>query len=137
MIAFEEVLVREQPDLVLVCGRRKFNNRVRASCCKNFIFLLLMSRPGYEVLIRDMPEEINRVLTDAIAEYLFVTEPSGEKNLLREGISQEKIFFVGNVMIDTLLANKSKADQSSIISALKMSSQKYVLLTLHRPQTLM
>ncbi|MDY0091965.1 MAG: UDP-N-acetylglucosamine 2-epimerase (non-hydrolyzing) [Candidatus Vecturithrix sp.] len=132
MIAFEEVLVREQPDLVLVVGDVNSTIGCALPAVKLHIPVAHVEA-GLRSFDRDMPEEINRVLTDAIAEYLFVTEPSGEKNLLREGISQEKIFFVGNVMIDTLLANKSKADQSSIISALKMSSQKYVLLTLHRP----
>jgi UDP-N-acetylglucosamine 2-epimerase (non-hydrolysing) len=80
-----------------------------------------------------MPEEINRVLTDAISDYLFVTEPSGQKNLLDEGISHEKIYFVGNVMIDTLLANKAKADQSFILETLAVGPQQYALLTLHRP----
>ncbi len=132
MIAFEEVLVREQPDLVLVVGDVNSTIGCALPAVKLHIPVAHVEA-GLRSFDRDMPEEINRVLTDAIAEYLFVTEPSGEKNLLREGISEEKIFFVGNVMIDTLLANKSKADQSSIISALKMSSQKYALLTLHRP----
>jgi UDP-N-acetylglucosamine 2-epimerase (non-hydrolysing) len=80
-----------------------------------------------------MPEEINRLLTDAIADYLFITEESARKNLLNEGISHEKIFFVGNTMIDTLLANKPKIEKSTILKTLRLERKKYAVLTLHRP----
>jgi UDP-N-acetylglucosamine 2-epimerase (non-hydrolysing) len=80
-----------------------------------------------------MPEEINRVLTDAISVRLFVTEPSGAENLRREGIADEKIHFVGNVMIDTLLRSRSRAEQSTILGDLGLSPKRYAVLTLHRP----
>jgi UDP-N-acetylglucosamine 2-epimerase (non-hydrolysing) len=91
-----------------------------------------------------MPEEINRILTDHLADLLFVTEESGIKNLCQEGISDRKIHFVGNTMIDSLLAFKQKADTSSILSTLGLSgngstngsangASRYALLTLHRP----
>ncbi len=80
-----------------------------------------------------MPEEINRVLTDAISDLLFVTEQSGVDNLLREGIDSRKIHFVGNVMIDTLLANREKAQSSDVLERLGLSPKEYCVVTLHRP----
>ena len=80
-----------------------------------------------------MPEEINRLLTDAISDFLFVTEPSGIRNLKHEGIPEEKIFFVGNVMIDTLLANLEQARSSPILETLGLEARGYAALTLHRP----
>jgi UDP-N-acetylglucosamine 2-epimerase (non-hydrolysing) len=80
-----------------------------------------------------MPEEINRLLTDAISDYLFITEESARINLLKEGRPAEKIYFVGNVMIDTLLNNLKKADRSQILSTLSLKPKDYALLTLHRP----
>jgi UDP-N-acetylglucosamine 2-epimerase (non-hydrolysing) len=80
-----------------------------------------------------MPEEINRLLTDAISDLLFCTEQSGVDNLLREGVAKDKVFLVGNVMIDTLLKNRSKADQSPILADLGLTPGGYAVLTLHRP----
>jgi UDP-N-acetylglucosamine 2-epimerase (non-hydrolysing) len=80
-----------------------------------------------------MPEEINRVLTDSISNLLFCTEQSGVDNLKREGVSAERVFIVGNVMIDTLLKNKEKADASKILDELSLVSNDYAVLTLHRP----
>lgn len=88
---------------------------------------------GLRSFDRTMPEEINRVLTDAISERLFVTEPSGVENLRREGIAEDRIHLVGNVMIDSLLRCKAPADQSNILSSLELPAKKYVLVTLHRP----
>ena len=80
-----------------------------------------------------MPEEINRIVTDALADWLFTTEQSGNENLLREGVAQEKIFFVGNVMIDTLLRCREQARRSDILARLQIDPQAYAVLTLHRP----
>jgi len=79
---------------------------------------------------RSMPEEINRILTDRISDYLFTTCEDANKNLKKEGILKEKIYFVGNVMIDTLLQFKTKAETSAKI---KIAGEEYALLTLHRP----
>jgi UDP-N-acetylglucosamine 2-epimerase (non-hydrolysing) len=132
MTAFEQVLLQEQPDLVLVVGDVNSTIGCALPAVKLHIPVAHVEA-GLRSFDRDMPEEINRVLTDCISDYLFVTEPSGEENLLREGIPKEKIFFVGNVMIDTLLANKVKAEQSPILQALRLSPQNYAVLTLHRP----
>jgi UDP-N-acetylglucosamine 2-epimerase (non-hydrolysing) len=88
---------------------------------------------GLRSFDRTMPEEINRILTDAVSDYLFVTERSGEENLRREGVAAEKIFMVGNVMIDTLLRFRDKAKQSDILDRLKLRERQYAVATLHRP----
>jgi UDP-N-acetylglucosamine 2-epimerase (non-hydrolysing) len=80
-----------------------------------------------------MPEEINRLITDAISDVLFCTEQSGVDNLRREGVPEKKIHFVGNVMIDTLLHHRAKADQSTILDTLALSDRGYAVITLHRP----
>jgi UDP-N-acetylglucosamine 2-epimerase (non-hydrolysing) len=82
---------------------------------------------------RAMPEEINRVLTDQISDYLFTTERKAFRNLQREGIDQEKIFFTGNVMIDSLLKHRERAEQSQIMKELDVAPKRYGLVTLHRP----
>lgn len=132
MIAFEQVLLREKPDLVIVVGDVNSTIGCALPAVKLNIAVAHVEA-GLRSFDRGMPEEINRVLTDSISDYLFVTEPSGEENLRGEGIPDEKIFFVGNVMIDTLLANKEKADQSDILRTLKLQVGEYALLTLHRP----
>jgi UDP-N-acetylglucosamine 2-epimerase (non-hydrolysing) len=80
-----------------------------------------------------MPGEINRILTDALSSYLFVTEKSGEENLLREGKGKGEIYFVGNVMIDSLLKARERASKSNILKRLRLDPRQYALLTLHRP----
>ena len=88
---------------------------------------------GLRSFDRTMPEEINRVLTDAISTALFVTEPAGVLNLGREGIAESKIHLVGNVMADTLLRHRARADDSNILSALELEKGSYAVVTLHRP----
>ena len=88
---------------------------------------------GLRSFDRTMPEEINRLLTDAISDLLFCTEPSGVENLRREGVADEKVFLVGNVMIDTLLRNRAKADACRILEDLGLAPRGYAVLTLHRP----
>jgi UDP-N-acetylglucosamine 2-epimerase (non-hydrolysing) len=81
----------------------------------------------------DMPEEINRRLTDSVADLLFVTEPSGVGNLRREGVADERVHLVGNVMIDTLLAARDRARASDVLTRLGLAEGEYGLVTLHRP----
>ena len=132
MMEFEQVLLREKPDLVLVVG--DVNSTIGCALPASKMRIPIAHvEAGLRSFDREMPEEINRVLTDAISDYLFVTEPSGRKNLLKEGVAEKKIFFVGNVMIDTLLANKEKSEQSSILSTLQLVPRQYATLTLHRP----
>jgi len=80
-----------------------------------------------------MPEEINRVLTDQIADLLFTTERDADENLLRGGVPEEKIHFVGNVMIDTLLRHKERALALDVLEKYQLEPQGFALLTLHRP----
>ena len=80
-----------------------------------------------------MPEEINRVLTDSISDLLFCTERSGVQNLLREGVSEDRVHLVGNVMIDTLLKNRNKAENSHVLADMQLESGTYATMTLHRP----
>jgi len=80
-----------------------------------------------------MPEEINRLCTDVLCDYLFTTESFANENLKREGIPEEKIFFVGNVMIDTLMKHKKAAAKLDLADRLGLESGKYATLTLHRP----
>ena len=82
---------------------------------------------------RTMPEEINRLLTDAISDYLFTPSPDANENLRKEGIAQQKIFLVGDVMVDSLLFNKDRAAKRQIISQLGLKNESYALLTVHRP----
>lgn len=84
---------------------------------------------------RSMPEEINRILTDELTQHFFVTEESGLQNLLSEGKKQEQIHFVGNTMIDTLVAFEHEIAADDILSDLGVSSNDYVLMTIHRPAT--
>jgi len=80
-----------------------------------------------------MPEEINRIVTDALSDYLFTTERDGVRNLLAEGVPQERIFFTGNVMIDTLLRCRERAARSNVLERLGLSGRGYLVATLHRP----
>jgi UDP-N-acetylglucosamine 2-epimerase (non-hydrolysing) len=88
---------------------------------------------GLRSFDRSMPEEINRVLTDAISDFLFCTEQSGVENLRREGVAEEKIHLVGNVMIDTLHRHRASAEASTILDDLGLKAGGYAVLTLHRP----
>ncbi len=80
-----------------------------------------------------MPEEINRITTDHLSDLLFITEEDAKNNLLREGIDKKRIYFVGNVMIDTLIENLSKIKKSLILEKLRLKKHRYCVLTLHRP----
>jgi len=134
---FEGVCTREDPTHILVVG--DVNSTIACALVASKMNIgIIHVEAGLRSFDRSMPEEINRVLTDAISDILFTTEKSAEENLLREGIGGEKIFFVGNVMIDTLLKHLEKARRSSILEklGLKGSSsvrQPYAVLTLHRP----
>ena len=88
---------------------------------------------GLRSFDRTMPEEINRIVTDIISKYLFVTEKAGADNLLHEGINKDRIFLVGDVMIDSLIANRKKFGSSVILRELNLRKKEYILMTLHRP----
>lgn len=132
MVEFEKVLLAENPDLVIVPG--DVNSTIAASLVASKLHIPVAHvESGLRSFDRKMPEEINRVLTDHISDYLFVTEKSGLENLNNEGISKDKIYFTGNVMIDSLVNYMPIIDKSPILSELKIDSKNYVLATFHRP----
>lgn len=132
MRRFEPVVLEHQPDLVLVVG--DVNSTL--ACALTAVKLgvpVAHVEAGLRSFDRSMPEEINRVLTDAISEWLFVSERAGVENLRREGIPDARIHFVGNVMIDSLLARKAESERSTILDRLDIARNGYAVLTLHRP----
>jgi len=132
MIGFEKILIEEKPDLVIVVG--DVNSTIACSLTAVKLGIKVAHvEAGLRSFDRSMPEEINRILTDAISDYLFVSEKSGLNNLRNEGIPPEKIFFVGNVMIDSLINFLNNANESSILSYYNLMPGEYCLLTLHRP----
>jgi UDP-N-acetylglucosamine 2-epimerase (non-hydrolysing) len=132
MLAFEPVLVKHEPDLVLVVG--DVNSTLAAALVAAKLHVSVGHvEAGLRSFDRSMPEEINRVLVDQIAELLFTTERSANENLLREGVPEAKIHFVGNVMIDTLLRHRQRALAFDVVRTYGLERQEYCLLTLHRP----
>jgi len=130
--AFEPVVQRERPHAVLVVGDVNSTIACGLAAVKLGVPLIHVEA-GLRSFDREMPEEINRVLTDAISDLLFCTEQSGVDNLVREGADPAKVFLVGNVMIDTLLRNREAADRSTILEELKLDRRGYAAITLHRP----
>ena len=147
MERFESVILNEQPHLVLVVGDVNSTAAcalvAKKTICRGgedaeaFIPKLAHIEAGLRSFDRNMPEEINRIVTDSISDYLFTTEESANRNLLREGIAVEHIFFVGNVMIDTLLRHRSEAEESTILQDLQLVDghgvKPYAVLTVHKP----
>ncbi len=139
MKRFEEVCVQQKPSHVLVVG--DVNSTIACALVAAKLGIKVIHvEAGLRSFDRAMPEEINRVLTDAISDVLFTTEESANQNLLREGVPQERVHFVGNVMIDNLLRHRAAAAQSPILDRLGLKlpdtdAVPYGLLTLHRPAT--
>ncbi len=132
LTAFEEICEREKPDVVLVGGDVTSTVAVALVAARLGIPLGHVES-GLRSFDRAMPEEINRVVTDHLSEYLFTTEESANRNLAREGIAPEKVHFVGNCMVDTLKQNVVAAVAAQPWSALGLAPGGYALLTLHRP----
>ncbi|MGA2401908.1 MAG: UDP-N-acetylglucosamine 2-epimerase (non-hydrolyzing) [Syntrophobacteraceae bacterium] len=144
---FEPILLDERPDVVIVAG--DVNSTLGCALVAAKISydsngkrpLIAHVEAGLRSFDRTMPEELNRILTDHLSDLLFVTEQSGIENLNREGISEEKIFFVGNTMIDTLLSFRETASKSNVLQSKGLIEHRsgsdvivpYALLTLHRP----
>jgi len=133
MIEFERILLNEKPDLIIVVG--DVNSTIACSLTASKLNIPTVHvEAGLRSFDRKMPEEVNRILTDTIAEYLFVTEQSGLINLKNEGISEDKVFFVGNVMIDSLIHFLPTTMTSKILDQLKIKTKNYVLVTLPTPE---
>jgi UDP-N-acetylglucosamine 2-epimerase (non-hydrolysing) len=132
MTAFEPVLMKEQPDWVVVVGDVNSTLACALVCAKLNIKVAHVEA-GLRSRDRSMPEEINRLVTDQIADLLLTPSPDADANLRAEGIPEQRIRFVGNVMIDSLMTQLERAQQSTILSDLNLEQQKYAVLTLHRP----
>ncbi len=128
----EALLLERRPDVVLVVG--DVNSTIAAALAAVKLGIPVAHvEAGLRSRDRSMPEEINRLLTDQISEWLFTTEAEAEPNLLREGIARERIHFTGNVMIDTLKANLARAREQKTLERLGLEPGRYAVLTLHRP----
>lgn len=132
LLKFEQVLLAEQPDWVVVVGDVTSTLACALAASQAGIHIAHVEA-GLRSGDRQMPEERNRKVTDTLADLLFVTEQAGVCNLRREGISDERIHFVGNVMIDTLAQYRHKATDLDTIGAKGLLPGSYVLITMHRP----
>jgi UDP-N-acetylglucosamine 2-epimerase (non-hydrolysing) len=132
MTRFEAVVLTQQPNLVLVYG--DVNSTIAAALvCAKLGIRVGHVEAGLRSFDRTMPEEINRLLTDQLADFLFTPSADGDANLLREGIAATKIHLVGNVMIDTLVHVLPAVEHSDILQRLCLTPKGYGLVTLHRP----
>lgn len=148
MKRFEEVLLKQKPDVLLVVG--DVNSTAACSLVASKIDytpsdsgrtrpLIAHVEAGLRSFDRSMPEEINRIVTDALSDFLFITEESAAENLRKEGIPESKVHWVGNTMVDTLLRHREQAAQSTILARLGLQTvgggqpQAYAIVTLHRP----
>jgi len=137
MVAFEKALLEDRPDLVVVVG--DVNSTVACSLtAKKLGVRVAHVEAGLRSFDMTMPEEINRKLTDAISDLLFVTEESGMRNLRAEGVPEDRIHLVGNVMIDTLLRNLARVSGRDFVPSEPVrlfcgAGRRYAVLTLHRP----
>jgi UDP-N-acetylglucosamine 2-epimerase (non-hydrolysing) len=132
MIRLEPLLQQQRPDLVIVFG--DVNSTVGSALCAAKMGIPVAHvEAGLRSFDRTMPEELNRVVTDHLSDFLFTTEPSGRENLRREGLPEDKIFFVGNVMVDTLLKHVEQARHLQTRRTFGFTPRGYGLLTLHRP----
>ncbi len=135
MIEFEKVLLKEKPDLVVVFG--DVNSTLACSItAKKLLIPVAHIEAGLRSFDNTMPEEINRKVTDAVSNLLFTPSKDGNKNLIKEGVNHRKVYFVGNIMIDSLTTILKKIDKSyedKILQKFDLQRKSYTLITLHRP----
>jgi UDP-N-acetylglucosamine 2-epimerase (non-hydrolysing) len=131
MVEMEKLLNAERPDLVVVVGDVN-STMATAIVAAKMCVPVAHVEAGLRSFDRTMPEEINRLVTDVLSDYAFTTSEDANENLVREGMGRDKIFFVGNVMIDTLLRLKAESERSRIREELGLDAD-YGLITLHRP----
>ena len=132
LLGFEPVLHKEQPDLVIVVGDVTSTLACALVTQRNGIKLAHVEA-GLRSKDRSMPEEVNRILTDQISDYLFTTERSALNNLMQENIPENKVHFVGNCMIDSLDFYSSRTNNIEVCYEFGVLPQKYILMTMHRP----
>lgn len=132
MIEFEKAILKENPDLIILVG--DVNSTIACALVAKKMFIKIAHvEAGLRSFDKTMPEEINRILTDQLSDFLFITEKSGEFNLKKEGIDSSKIFFVGNIMIENLLNNIDKARRLDSVNKFNLKKKKFALITAHRP----
>jgi len=132
MVGVEKFLNDEKPDLVVVFG--DVNSTLAAAIVTAKLCIKLAHvEAGLRSFDNKMPEEINRIVTDRLSDYLFVSENSGLTNLKNESVPETKIFHTGNIMIDSLVANLEVASHSNILDRLSLESNSYITMTMHRP----
>jgi UDP-N-acetylglucosamine 2-epimerase (non-hydrolysing) len=129
---FGELVQRDRPDMVVVAGDVNSTLACALVAVKEGIPLAHVEA-GLRSFDRSMPEEINRVVTDSVSDWLFTTETSGNQNLANEGVPGSKVFFVGNLMIDSVVKALARVPSCCLRTELGLAAQPYVLLTLHRP----
>ncbi len=132
LVAFEKELLQNPADLVLVVGDVT-STMACAVVAKKLHTRVAHVEAGIRSFDMSMPEEINRLVTDSITDYFFTTSETANINLQKSSVPNERIFFVGNVMIDTLLASKEKFTRPNFFDTLALSAKNYLVMTLHRP----
>lgn len=132
MTGFETLCLREKPDWVVVVGDVNSTMACALVCAKMGIRVAHIEA-GLRSFDRTMPEEINRVVTDALADLLLTPSEDADGNLLREGVAREKIKLVGNIMIDSLIENLPRARTSDTLAKLGVVPRQFIYVTLHRP----
>lgn len=132
MLRFEKVLKDIKPGMVVVVGDVNSTLACALTAAKMFIPVAHIEA-GLRSFDRTMPEEINRIVTDSISDMLFTSCADADRNLVKEGIPESKIFFTGNIMIDSLLSALPKANETNILQRLGVSDDDFCLVTLHRP----
>lgn len=132
MVSFEKYLIENKSDVVLVVGDVT-STMACSIVAKKMQIMVVHVEGGIRSFDLKMPEEINRMVTDAITDYFYVTSRIAIQNLKNIGIPEERIVFVGNTMIDTLIANLERLEAPKIVNELKLENKKYIVLTMHRP----
>ncbi len=132
MIAYEQAIMKTPPDLVVVVGDVNSTMAATVASAKLGIKVAHLEA-GLRSFDRTMPEEINRMVTDTLADILWTPSPDGDENLIKEGIAKEKIIRVGNIMIDSLEMMRDKIEKQTAYKAFNLKANEYGLITLHRP----
>jgi UDP-N-acetylglucosamine 2-epimerase (non-hydrolysing) len=132
MIAYEKVIMEEQPHLIVVAGDVNSTVAVTLAAVKLGVPVAHLEA-GLRSFDRTMPEEINRIVTDSIADYLWTPSPDGDENLLKEGVDRQRIIRVGNIMIDSLEMMRESIEHQNTFQRYGLKQKNYGLVTLHRP----
>lgn len=132
MVGYERLLFQKKPDLCIVVGDVT-STMACAITAKKMLVKVAHIEGGIRSGDMSMPEEINRIVTDSVADYFFTTSETANDHLRKNGVGDGRIFFVGNTMIDTLLASRSRFNKPALWEELSLQEKGYVVLTLHRP----